>query len=64
MCACEKSQSVWLSKNSQNEKPYCVTGTNKLTGSEQRPKGVCTDRNIGTRKGIEYPHAGIGGRNI
>jgi len=35
---------VWLSKNEAHEKPYSVTGTIKLTGSEQAPKAICKDR--------------------
>ena len=41
------------SKNVLYENPYCVTGAVKPTGSEQTPKGKCTDRIIGTRKGAE-----------
>ena len=34
------SPSVWISKNLRYETPYCVTGTIKLTGSEQAPKDI------------------------
>lgn len=30
------------------EVPYSVTGTIKFTGLEEKPKGVCKDRFIGT----------------
>jgi hypothetical protein len=50
---------VWLSKNSIYEKPYCATGAIMLTGSEQAPKSICTDRIIGTRKGM-----GIGNNEV
>lgn len=46
------SSSVWFSKNRMYERPCCVTGTSKLTGLKRRPKGICRDRIIGTRKGI------------
>ena len=32
------------------ENPCSVTGTTKLTGSKRAPKGICTDRKIGTGK--------------
>ena len=48
----EKSSLVWSSKNRNYEKPWCITGASKLTGSKQKPKGICIDRIIGTRKGI------------
>ena len=41
---------MWISKICLYENPYSVTGTIKLTGSYQRPKGICIDSNIGTRK--------------
>lgn len=41
---------MWISKTYFYETPYSVTGTIKLTGSYQRPKGICIDSNIGTRK--------------
>lgn len=56
----EKTQLVWISKTACYESPYGVTGSIKLTGSKQEPKGICTDRIIGTRKGNEFPHWGIG----
>jgi hypothetical protein len=40
------------------------TGASKLAGSKQKPKGICKDRAIGTRKGTEYSQMGISGRNI
>ena len=46
---------MWWSKNLVYEKPYCVTGTIKLTGVKSAPKDICTDRVIGTRKGIRFP---------
>ena len=55
----EKSWSVRFSKNLRYERPYCVTGAITLAGSEQAPKGICTDRIIGTRKGSRYFHLGI-----
>ena len=44
---------VRLSKNLCYEKPYCVTGAIKLTGLKRTPKGICTDKDDGTRKGTE-----------
>jgi len=41
---------VGLSKTFGYEKPYNVTGIIKRTGLKVAPKGVCTDRNIGTWK--------------
>ena len=46
------SPSVWISKNLRYETPYCVTGTIKLTGSEQAPTDIWTDRNIGTWEAV------------
>ena len=46
-------ESVWTSKSVLYENPYSVIGAVKPTGSEQTPKGKCTDRIIGTRKGAE-----------
>lgn len=40
-------------KNPCYERPYCVTGVIKLTGSKRAPKGICTDKDDGTRKGTE-----------
>ena len=54
MCRSKKLRSVWSSKNTCYEKPCCVTGASKLTGLKQAPKGICTDRIIGTRKGSRY----------
>jgi hypothetical protein len=51
----EKSLLVWWNKNRCYETPYAIKGGIKLTGSEQKPKDVCTDKIIGTRKGIEFP---------
>ena len=42
---------MWWSKNPCYETPYSVTGTIKLTGSEQEPKDICKDKIIGTWKG-------------
>ncbi|MBQ2176146.1 MAG: hypothetical protein II453_14160 [Alphaproteobacteria bacterium] len=42
-----------MSKNEAHEKPYSVTGTIKLTGSEQAPKAICKDRIIGTQKAVK-----------
>jgi len=39
---------VRFSKIGSYEKPYSVTGTIKLIGSEQAPKYICIDRIIGT----------------
>lgn len=33
------------------ERPYNVTGIIKHIGLQDTPKGICKDRNIGTRKG-------------
>lgn len=41
-----------LSKNKSYEKPYSVTGIIQLAGLKQAPKYKCTDRYIGTWKGI------------
>ena len=43
-----------MSKDLCYENPYSVTGTIKLTGSEQSPKSICTDKIVGTWKGIRY----------
>ena len=51
----KKLSSVWWSKNHIYETPYIIKGGIKLTGSKQKPKDVCTDKIIGTRKGIEFP---------
>lgn len=51
MCRGEMSQLVWSSKNGDSERPYCVTGAIQPAGSKSAPKGICTDRIIGTRKG-------------
>ena len=60
MCAGEKSQLVWFSKSGSYEKPYCVKGAIQPAGSKQKPKGICKDRIIGTRKGIGPSLAGDG----
>ncbi len=39
---------MWWSKIACYETPYSVTGAVKHTGSKQAPKGICTDRIIGT----------------
>jgi len=44
---------AWWSKNLLYETPYSVTGTFKLSGSEQKPTDICTDRIIGTREAAE-----------
>ena len=38
--------------------PIDVTGVFKLTGLKRRPKGICTDRIVGTRKGSGLPSSG------
>ena len=63
MCRSKKLRSVWSSKNTCYEKPCCVTGASKLTGLKQAPKDICTDRSVGTRKGIEF-HLEIDRRRI
>jgi hypothetical protein len=55
MCRCGKPQIVWSSKNGVYERPYCVTGAIKLSGSKPAPKSICTDRVIGTGKGSSAP---------
>jgi hypothetical protein len=40
------------SKNCLYENPYSVTGTIKYTGLKQAPKGICTDRFVGTWKAM------------
>jgi len=40
---------VWKNKNGKYKTPYTVKGGIKLAGSEETPKGICTDRIIGTR---------------
>jgi hypothetical protein len=32
------------------EKPYTVTGGIQQTGLKRKPKGICTDKEIGTRE--------------
>lgn len=49
----EKSWQERCSKNCLYETPYCVTGAINPAGSKQKPKAICTDRVIGTRKGVE-----------
>ena len=41
---------MWISKIRSYESPYNVIGIIKLTGSYRRPKDICKDSNIGTRK--------------
>ena len=41
---------MWESKNVFYEIPYVVTGDVKFTGLKETPKGICTDRIIGTGK--------------
>jgi len=48
MCEC-----VRFSKNDPHEKPYNVTGVIKHTGLKQIPKGICSDRIVGTWKTAE-----------
>lgn len=40
---------VWRSKNETHKTPYTVIGGIKLAGSKETPKGICTDKIIGTR---------------
>ena len=40
-------------KNKICRNVYAVTGVIKLAGSKLKPKAKCTDRVIGTRKGIK-----------
>lgn len=39
---------VWWSKTFFYKTPYAVTGGVQLAGPEQAPKGICTDKIIGT----------------
>lgn len=39
-----------MSKIFGYENPYNVKGGIKFTGSNQQPKGICTDNDNGTRK--------------
>ena len=32
------------------ENLYCITGAVKTAGSERKPKGTCTDKDVGTEK--------------
>jgi hypothetical protein len=50
MCSCPIGQCVKQSKNRRYEMLYVVTGGIPHTGSERIPKGICTDRIVGTRK--------------
>ena len=43
---------VGFGKNIGYEKPYTVIGGIKRTGLKDKPKDICKDRIIGTRKGI------------
>jgi len=43
---------VGMSKHCFHENPYSVKGAIQHTGSEQAPKGICTDRFIGTWKAM------------
>ncbi|GAA6406018.1 hypothetical protein K040078D81_01350 [Blautia hominis] len=40
-----------MSKTGRYENPYTVTGGIQRTGTKGKPKGICTDRDDGTRKG-------------
>jgi len=39
---------VRISKIGIYENPYTVTGCIKHTGPKQEPKGICTDKSVGT----------------
>jgi len=39
-----------MSKIGSHENPYDVTGIIKSTNPEEQPKGICTDRDVGTWK--------------
>jgi len=43
---------VGWSRNGLYETPYSVTGTIKHTGLKQAPKGICTDKPVGTWKAM------------
>ena len=49
-----KAQAVRRSRNGCYETPWHVTGVSKLAGSKRRPKDICIDRIVGTRKGSRY----------
>ena len=59
-----KAQAVRFSRNGCYETPWHVTGVSKLTGLKRRPKGICKDRIVGTRKGSELSHLKARGRII
>lgn len=54
MHGCPLGQHVGQSKNRRYKMPYTVIGGIKHAGLERTPKGICTDRIIGTRK-VERP---------
>jgi hypothetical protein len=53
---------VGVSKIGLYENPYNVTGIIQRTGSEQAPKGICTDRFIGTWKAMDTNVKGVATR--
>jgi len=42
-----------MSKILTYESPYSVIGTIKYTGLKQTPKGICTDKSVGTWKAMD-----------
>lgn len=47
----DEADRSWCSSSEENDqRAVSVTGTTKLTGSKRAPKGICTDRKIGTGK--------------
>jgi len=46
------AECVGMSKILGYETPYSVTGAIKRTGLKQTPKGICTDRLVGTWKAM------------
>lgn len=47
------AECVGTSKIPRYETPYSVTGAIKRTGLKQEPKGICTDKLVGTWKACE-----------
>ena len=54
MYGCVKAQSVWFSKNFPSERPYCVTGTGKLTRGLRMPTYVDKTNEAAVKKMMPY----------
>ena len=54
-----KAVCVGISKSLCYENPYSVTGTIQHTGLKQTPKGICTDKSVGTWKAMNTNVSGL-----